>query len=60
MHTLIDPFEPGCVALRPPKTDVASSLFEIDVHLEEDAAVDDQPLPNPDSSSRLRCWCSED
>jgi hypothetical protein len=61
MQTLIDPFELASRTLPQPvprTRDVATSLVEIDVQLEEDVAP---PKPvNPDSSGRLRCWCSED
>jgi hypothetical protein len=61
MQTLIDPFELASrtlpnTAARP--RDVATSLIDIDVQLEEDAAPAN--TTSPDSSSRLRCWCSED
>lgn len=61
MQTLIDPFELASRTLPqqgPRPRDVATSLLDIDVQLVEDAAPS-RP-PSPDSSSRLRCWCSED
>lgn len=63
MQTLIDPFELAPAPVRPAPRDVAATLLDIDVQLEEDARTDwdraSEP-PGPDSSSRLRCWCSEE
>lgn len=63
MQTLIDPFELASPVVNPAARDVASTLLDIDVQLEEDAQSEwdreSQP-PGPDSSSRLRCWCSEE
>jgi hypothetical protein len=67
MQTLVDPFEIASRTLpqSPPLRDVATSLGEIDVKLEQDATPF-EPEPEPvsrrassDSSGRLRCWCSE-
>lgn len=60
MQTLIDPFELASRQLPAPAPrprDVATSLVDIDVQLEEDVAP---RSANPDSSGRLRCWCSEE
>jgi hypothetical protein len=62
MQTLIDPFELASRTLPQPgqrPRDVATSLLDIDVQLEEDTSPPPRS-PSPDSSSRLRCWCSED
>jgi hypothetical protein len=65
MQTLLDPFElvgplplPPVAMARPP------SAIEIDIE-EIVEAVETQNTstrwpPSPDSSGRLRCWCSED
>jgi hypothetical protein len=61
--TLIDPFELAAPLPVPLKGDVAATLFEVDVQLEEDAAKEweERPsVPPPAESSRLRCWCSEE
>ncbi len=62
MQTLIDPFELASPVPLPPPRDVASTLIEVDVRLEEDAAREwEQDLvPPAPPSSRLRCWCSEE
>jgi hypothetical protein len=68
METLIDPFELASTLPRPATRprDVAATLIDIDVQLEGDAqaaqhgAVRESAPPGPDSSARLRCWCSED
>lgn len=63
MQTLIDPFELASPQAPARARDVASTLLDIDVHLEEDAAKDweERPsVPPPAESSRLRCWCSEE
>ncbi len=80
MQTLLDPFEiasrtlphpPVATPAPAPTNDVATSLGEIDVRLEEDATPlepelelererKSRPARSPDSSGRLRCWCSED
>lgn len=61
MPTLPNPFELASRTLPSPggrPRDVATSLIEIDVQLEQDAAP--AKPANPESSGRLRCWCSED
>lgn len=60
MQTLIDPFE--LAAARVPQTKrpvpVAPSV-EVDV--DDDRPAPSRPIPpSPDSSGRLRQWCSED
>ena len=58
MNTLVDPFE--IAAREAPLPPVAlAPLDEVEVRFEDDAAPSLSP-PSPDSSSRLRCWCSED
>jgi hypothetical protein len=66
MQTLIDPFE---LAFRGPRTPVAPPTSIPDVDVQFDADSDDEvgePPPSsriprsPDSSGRLRCWCSEE
>ena len=75
MQTLLDPFElapstpfAGAPAAAPSgdrlRVAAPRSMPSIDVELEE---VDDAPVPRlrplppvPDSSGRLRTWCSED
>jgi hypothetical protein len=70
-HTLIDPFELASPLPRPAVRDVAATLIDIDLQLKDDAQRQHEaPAPatatresaplSPDSSSRLRCWCSED
>jgi hypothetical protein len=63
MQTLIDPFELASPVSLPAARDVASTLVDIDVQLEEDARSEwdrrSEP-PGPDSSARLRCWCTEE
>jgi hypothetical protein len=63
MQTLLDPFE---LAPRPVahaerlRTSAASRPLSIEVEFD---LPDDGPAasqPSPDSSGRLRCWCSED
>jgi hypothetical protein len=63
------PCPPATTPTPPPTNDVVTSLGEIDVRLEEDATPlepepeldrDSRPSRSPDSSGRLRCWCSED
>jgi hypothetical protein len=66
MQTLLDPFEvpvrPVAPAERlvapPAQTLPRQSSIEVEVDLEDDARV--PSAPSPDSSGRLRCWCSED
>jgi hypothetical protein len=63
MQTLLDPYELGKTSFPPlPAVAVKSdSVLDVDVELSEPAADDVKPLPpSPDSSGRLRCWCSED
>jgi hypothetical protein len=58
MHTLLDPFEITARELPLPPVAMAS-LDELEVRFEDDIAPS-LPPPSPDSSGRLRCWCSED
>lgn len=65
MQTLLDPFELAPSLPVPPIAMTrAPSAIEIDVEeLVEavEAETPSRPLPpSPDSSGRLRCWCSED
>jgi hypothetical protein len=58
MHTLLDPFE---IASREVPAPVAmASQVELDVRFEDDSTPSLPASPGPDSSGRLRCWCSED
>jgi|HubBroStandDraft_4_1064222.scaffolds.fasta_scaffold1845380_2 hypothetical protein len=70
MQTLLDPFElaPASFApssgerLRAAPTPTQPS-FDVEVDFQDLQDVQDSPAPippGPDSSGRLRCWCSED
>jgi hypothetical protein len=70
MQTLIDPFELASTQTRaaPRPRDVAATLIDIDLQLQLDddsqaarlEVAGESTPPSPESSSRLRCWCSED
>ncbi len=65
MQTLLDPFELASVPGAPVERLRASAAvtaarqpsIEIEFDLEADEPV--KAPPGPDSSGRLRCWCSE-
>jgi hypothetical protein len=58
MQTLLDPFEIASRE-RPLPPVAMASLDELEIRFEDDSAPQ-LPPSSPDSSSRLRCWCSED
>jgi hypothetical protein len=60
MQTLLDPFElvfpppPGSVRFAPLPEPV------LEVQSDRESAPPPSLPPSPDSSGRLRCWCSDD
>jgi hypothetical protein len=64
MQTLLDPFELAPASFAPASGERLRALPprsqpSVDVELDFDDAPARLP-PSPDSSGRLRCWCSED
>ena len=68
MQTLIDPFEIApAVGYTPPAMRPPMATISVDVEFETfdsesalRAATGSVPDEQPDSWSRVRCWCSED
>jgi hypothetical protein len=59
MQTLLDPYELASASV--PRPDMPPpALPVIDVASRDDVTPPAPNPPSPDSSSRLRCWCSED
>jgi hypothetical protein len=65
MQTLLDPFElapvPGAPAegLRASAAGTAARQPSIEIEFDLEAVEPPKAPPGPDSSGRLRCWCSE-
>jgi hypothetical protein len=65
MQTLIDPFELASRDLPPlPREAIATPTPPPPLRTDGPSEIVDEPPilrdANPDSSARLRCWCSED
>jgi len=65
MQTLLDPFELAPASFAPSSGErlravVPRSQPSVDVEVDFQDVQDAPIPPGPDSSGRLRCWCSED
>jgi hypothetical protein len=62
MQTLLDPFElaplPGAPVERF-RASAAGRQPSVDIEFDVEAVEPVRAPPGPDSSGRLRCWCSE-